>query len=243
MLWWLRRSEPLVPVRLIALDKVAKAAFIPTPQLSILHFQEAKKPTVNFGTREYAELMVARVQILRKVVHSSATPVLLLDTDVVPLAPFIDHLLKQYPASEYDFVTQRGMSRISPHNGGLILWHPTERTRRFIAEYARVCNKYTGKTYLPTADQGVLNSLIKQDYASVSVALLPNSTFPVGGVYFGDQRRWPPLNIPLERDQLPSAARLVHNNCIVGLQSKIARLKHYGLWNVTQARAAGIIQT
>ena len=269
MLWWLRQSEPHVAVRLFALDSEAKDAFIPSPILDVKYL--APLPTSSIPcaaairycarvnvTRDLSALLTARVQAIASEVATAfggsflqrppgasklaPRPVLLMDTDIIVLKPFLREMLSDYPASRVDFVTQRGMSHNGPHNGGFILFHPTRRSVAFTAEFAR-----SRKIRTPANDQGVFNSLIKETYAGVRVDLLPSPTFPVGGVYFGNQKSCPPRGDvpprkrdvpPRRREELPPAARLVHNNCIIGLQSKIERLKHYGLWNLSQARAS-----
>ena len=240
MLWWLRQSEPDVPVRLFALDSKARDAFLPSPLLDVQHRAVAKRANVNYGTRDFSALLTARVQVIASEIKAATRPVLLMDTDIIVLKPFLREMLSDYPASKVDFVNQRGMSQTGPHNGGFILFHPTWRSVAFTAEYAR----YRKALRTPAHDQGVLNSLIKERHAGVRVDLLPNSTFPVGGVYFGNQESFPPRGSvpPRRREELPREARLFHNNCIIGLQSKIERLKHYGLWNLSQARAASIIR-
>ncbi|KAG6499940.1 hypothetical protein ZIOFF_039754 [Zingiber officinale] len=103
----------------------------------------------------------------------------------------------------------------------MIFLRPTRGAKKALSSWIEEIQNQPWSENTHTNDQPAFNSALNKTAGEVDLYLLPQATFPPGGLYFrnGD---W------VERTRGLHA--IVHNNYIVGLQNKIQRFKDYGLW-------------
>lgn len=170
---------------------------------------------VDFGSREYRNLIYTRTEIVSKLLFAELN-VLIVDIDSVWLKNPIDYLLT---LPSFDIAGQVDGNRLC--GGFLSLNGSSHRVQRLWKEVTEAYKGFStvDSNDIQSTEQGILHQKLEKNFSDLHVIHLPSNLFPSGKIYFTESyRNMSPI--------------IVHNNYIVGVQKKIARFKTYGLWRI-----------
>ncbi|CAM6129728.1 unnamed protein product [Calypogeia fissa] len=192
---------------------------------------------LKFGTTAYQQLILARTQLATRLLDAGKS-VFIVDTDEVWLSDPFPYLES---TTDVDIVTERdgstGMEEIIC--GGFLLLKNTPTTKRVWGEVTRrheeilanaVDNITTGGS-----EQMVINEIYNAERRNSSVeelrrrGLQPLRVHFLDGLLFANGAMYFWKMLPQQQNVTPV---MIHNNWIIGSQSKMDRFKAFGLWAV-----------
>ncbi|KAH7301403.1 hypothetical protein KP509_23G024300 [Ceratopteris richardii] len=105
----------------------------------------------------------------------------------------------------------------------MLFIRPTTGGKLIIKEWIKEIEAQQWSASNRANDQPAFNRALNKTSSSVKGYLLPQVAFPCGGLYFGNGG-W--------RTKTEGRHAIIHNNYIVGFDSKLKRFREFGLWYV-----------
>jgi hypothetical protein len=193
------------------------------------HAPESSKDA-DFGTLPYLLLNTVRTHLVRQLLALGYN-VFQIDLDQVWLAdPF--PLISTHIKPGIDLISQPEAD--GRPCGGLMLLRNTEAMRRAwdqtVVWLERHMVDYALADCIADMNVGDQTGILQQVRAKkVTVALLPSDLFPWGSLFFDGKTT-------KLQDPRQTRPMIVHNNYIIGMNSKIIRFKSYGLWLTKESK-------
>ena len=206
-------------IHLWALDSATSDAFRGIPKVTLRSpLLSNMSNLADYGTNDFKLLTLHKPLMLHRLlleVTELGLPILYMDSDIVVQAPIVEFL--NHYEKESDILFQYNGENC---NTGFIYIRATRAAERFIKHWKELYQRHVRAIpERPGNDQTVLNEILNGslNWQGTKISYLPTYTFPNGEKYFNEE---------VNRDQV----KVIHNNCIIGLSSKVKRLKRYGLW-------------
>jgi hypothetical protein len=173
--------------------------------LEIKVFKSSQKIERNFaetyGSSGYKEMVSKRAGYILKS-FESCNRVIYTDVDTIWKYNPLPHLVGNYDL-------WASLDDISYVCTGFFAIIKTQKTVSFLKKWN---NELINQSQL---NQPVFNRVLKS--TNIKTAYLNRNEFPSGNIYFSKSS--------------PKNAVIIHNNFIIGLDKKVERFKHWGLWN------------
>lgn len=184
------------------------------------HLLGETQGSMNYGTKDFNLLSRTRQPYILQFLFYGFT-VFLCDIDVVWLKDTSDicsdpecDVCFQTDASTYHGAITNPSSVL---NAGVYLIRPTGRAIEFMIHWNNLCKQ---KKYMHVDDQRILQQIIdKVRKSGINMCMLPLSDAVPGSFYFTHTPR--------------IDTKIVHNNYVIGHETKKLRFIQSGLWNIT----------
>ncbi|CAM6089038.1 unnamed protein product [Calypogeia fissa] len=205
------------------------------------------KHNLDFGTVEYQRLILARTKLVAQLLDIGKN-VLIADNDAVWLSNPLPYLID----NNVDIIsTQEDTGREYQNGpgdmlcGGFLFLNHTPTTKRVWSEVTERHEELVARAiangelaFFGESEQTVINSIMRAEQDASFVAndtvdgieplrihLLDTLLFPNGRLFFE-------YELPQSENVRPV---VVHNNWLVGYESKLKRFRRFGLWRVAAA--------
>lgn len=191
------------------------------------------KKEANFGTKDFYEITIHKLDIIRESIETHNKMVVYTDTDIVFLKDISDDIYK-FKNSHYDIMIQNDTNRFNEADKGnlctgFIMFKPNKKCIKVLKDAKQLMLDNWDNRKWDTgggADQKAMNISIKENKCSVGTFDLMD--YPNGSRYFDNNHKF--------KTHTP---KMIHNNYIVGTKNKIERFKKYGLWFISKPKLYG----
>ena len=191
-----------------------------TPVPSI--YAHSATQTASFGSVAYQELMLYRTRTVMQILDLGYRPIVT-DIDTVWLS---DPWLAWRDVRDFDLLVTDDHGEVcgclvylNSTTGSRSLWNVLLKSHVLMVEDALVNGRLAS---FADSEQKILTRLIygREYQGDLRVYVLPKESFPSGYDYFSS----------VSSDTI--APVIVHNNFIIGKDSKVSRFQRYGLWHL-----------
>jgi len=189
--------------------------------ITSVQFETANGSFQNWGTAGFQELVHHKILAVRSALEDG--DVLYVDADTAFLTDPVQYL-DRLPVRDMWAQDDQGEKKEQFLCSGFFLMRSNERTKHFVDDWCLLHAEQVASGINPEhTDQHPFNELLKE--RDLDVGVLPERAFANGWVVF-DQLGG---QLPTDREVC-----LFHSNFAIGLENKIARLQHLGLWFVDE---------